>query len=489
MPAPVIRAGRLLPGPGPEPAPTDARILVSGAEIAEVGGAGAAGDEPGALGGPGTLAMPALVDAHDHGRGLKTVSYGAGDDALELWLPFLAAEPRVDPYLVALAAFARLARSGVGTVNHAHGALDPDAMVAEAQAVARAAREVGIRVAFIVPIMDRNPVAYGGVEAIRGAHAPADWDAIAQATRLPPARVQLEAVDAVAAACESEDFRVQFGPIGPQWCADATLETIAAASQRSGRRVHMHLLETRAQREWSDARYRTGLVRHLDSLGLLSPRLTVAHGVWLKPDECELLAGRGAVVAVNTSSNLRLRSGVAPVAAFLAAGLKFALGLDGLALDDDDDMLRELRLTYRMHRGIGLAPGLTPAGLLEAALGTGFRTFSGADGATAVTPGAAADILVLDHGRMAGDVLEGATDDLELLLTRATADHVKDLVVAGRVVVRDGRLTGVDLGAVERELHAQARAAAPASRARRELFERHKGVLGEYYGSGGHIEG
>lgn len=489
MPASVIRAGRLLPGPGTEPAPADARILISGGEVVDVGSAGAGDDEPDALGGPGTLAMPALVNAHDHGRGLKTVSYGASDDALELWLPFLAAEPRVDPYLVALAAFARLAQSGVATVNHAHGAQDPDNMVAEARSVERAAREVGVRVAFIVPIMDRNAVAYGGVGAIRGAHAPADWDAIAAATRLPPVQAQLEAVEAVAAASENEDFRVQYGPVGPQWCSDATLERIAEASQRSGRRVHMHLLETRAQREWSDARYRAGLVRHLDSLGLLSPRLTVAHGVWLKPDECELMAGRGTVVAVNTSSNLRLRSGVAPVATFLETGLKFAFGLDGLALDDDDDMLRELRLAYRMHRGIGLAPGLTPAGLLEAALDTGFRTFSGASGATVVAPGAAADILVLDYRRMAGDVLEGAADELEVLLTRATADHVKDLVVGGRIVVSDGRVVGVDLDAVERELQLQARAGAGAARARRELFERHKGVLGEYYGSGGHLEG
>lgn len=485
MPALVVRAGRLLTGPGTEPALTDARIRISGAEVAEVGAAGEAPAD--ALGGAGALAMPALIDAHDHGRGLRTVSYGATDDALELWLPFLAAEPRVDPYLVALAAFARLARSGVATVNHAHNAQDPDGMVAEAQAVKRAAREVGIRVAFIVPIMDRNGLAYGPVAAIRAAHDAADWEAIAAATRLPPARRQLEAVDAVAAACESDDFRVQFGPVGPQWCSDSTLGRIAEASERSGRRVHMHLLETRIQRTWSDAHHRAGLIRHLDSLGLLSPRLTVAHGVWLKPDECELLASRGVVVAVNTSSNLRLRSGTAPVATFLETGLKFAFGLDGLALDDDDDMLRELRLVYRTHRGIGLAPGLTPAGLLDAALGAGARTFSGAPGATAIAPGAPADILVLDYRRMAGDVLEGAADPLEVLLTRATADHVQELVVGGRVVVRDGRVAGVDLDEVERELQAQARAS--ASRATLELLERHKRVLAAYYGSGGHLEG
>ena len=95
------------------------------------------------------------------------------------------------------------------------------------------------------------------------------------------------------------------------------LADIAERSDRLDRRVHMHLYETQAQRDWADHAYPGGLVRHLDTLGLLSPRLTVAHGVWLSPEDCTLLAARGAMVSVNTSSNLRLRSGIAPVKTFL----------------------------------------------------------------------------------------------------------------------------------------------------------------------------
>src|SRR5690606_5773649 len=103
---------------------------------------------------------------------------------------------------------------------------------------------------------------------------------------------QVAAVDEIAERCESATFQVQYGPVGVEWCSDALLERVAQRSQASGRRVHMHLLESRYQREWADRTYPTGMIHHLDRVGLLSPRLTVAHGTWLRTDECALLASR-----------------------------------------------------------------------------------------------------------------------------------------------------------------------------------------------------
>ncbi len=118
--------------------------------------------------------------------------------------------------------------------------------------------------------------------------------------------------DEVAAAAAGPMFDVQYGPNGIQWCSDALLEAVAEASQSTGRRVHMHMLETRYQRDWADREHPDGMVKHLDRIGLLSPRLTLAHCVWARPDELELLAERGVTISVNNSSNLHLRSGVAP---------------------------------------------------------------------------------------------------------------------------------------------------------------------------------
>lgn len=140
----------------------------------------------------------------------------------------------------------------------------------------------------------------------------------------------------------------------------------------------MHLFETLYQKEWAEAAYPGGLLRHLDAIGLLSERLTVAHGVHLDEADCALLAERGVRVSLNASSNLRLRSGLAPVERFLRHGVRFGLGLDGMAFDDDEDALRELRVAWRLQRGWGAEDVLTRDRLLDAALVDGRRAIFGA---------------------------------------------------------------------------------------------------------------
>jgi cytosine/adenosine deaminase-related metal-dependent hydrolase len=198
------------------------------------------------------------------------------------------------------------------------------------------------------------------------------------------------------ATLEHDLFHVQYGPIGAQWISDEALTALAQASAETGRRMHMHLLETQRQREWADGAYPGGLINFLDEIGFLSPRLTVAHGVWLTPRECELLAKRGVTLAVNLSSNLRLRSGLPPVQTFRNAGLCFGIGLDASSFDDDEDMLREIRLVWRNYRGFGDTDILDRRDVFDAALMHGRRTVVGHDGGGGLAVGAPADIMVLD---------------------------------------------------------------------------------------------
>lgn len=407
------------------------------------------------------LALPALVNAHDHGRAVRSSSIGAGGKPLEAWLHYLALFPSIDPYLAAVVGLSRSALGGVGTVmihyTRTQGFTD---LPAEAAEVARAARDVGVRVGFAVAMRDRNPLVYGpseGVLALLPAQERCEIERKFLRPPLKPAE-HIALVDAVAAASAGPDFDVQYGPNGVQWCSDALLEAVADASERTGRRVHMHLLETRYQRSWMDAEYRGGVVKHLDLIGLLSPRLTLAHCVWASPDELELLAARGVTIAVNNSSNLHLRSGFAPVARMVELGCRVALGIDGKALDEDDDALRELRLAELLHAGSGFKVAVSREQILAMAFVNGRKSVTNVDGGGTITPGAPADLLLLDWAAIDDDQLIDDVDVLDLMLTRACSRHVRELIVAGRTVVKDGLVPGVDLPAARSEVLAQMRA-------------------------------
>lgn len=434
-------------------------------------------------GGRGLLLLPALANAHDHGRGLRCTAYGATDQPLETWLPALYDAPRSDAYVSTAASLCRLARAGVGAVISCHAVQQPEKLLDELCGAARAATDVGVRLGLVVPMRDRNLLAYGSDSALLGLLAAEDRKAVASAWAgkpLPPAR-QIELVRSAAAACDGALVNIQLGPLGPQWVSDELFALTAEESARTGRRIHMHLLETRYQREWADAAYPHGLLHHLDRLGILSDRLTVAHGVWLRPDEIDLLAARGVVVSLNTCSNLRLRSGLAPAREMAKRGLAFGLGIDGFSIDDDDDALRELRLVRWLHDGPGLEPGLSPQQILTAATATGAQAVTGRSDIGCIEPGQAADIIAIDWAAVARDAIAPLNDPLEMLLARMARQHMRHLWVAGRQVVCDGVVLGVDESALEVMLLALARSDAPRIAERRPLAKRYQAALRLFY--------
>jgi 5-methylthioadenosine/S-adenosylhomocysteine deaminase len=401
------------------------------------------------------LAMPALVNAHDHGRAVRTSSIDASGKPLEAWLQYLALFPPIDPYLAAAVSLGNSALGGAGTVmvhyTRAQGFTD---LATEAAEVARAARDVGVRVGFAVSMKDRNPIGYGPPGPLLEALPKAAREELISRFVRPPlqAKDYIKLVDDVAAAADGPNFNVQYGPNGVQWCSDALLKAVAEASSLSGRRVHMHLFETRYQRSYLDQLYGGNTVKFLDSIGLLSPRLTLAHCVWAREDELELLAARGVTISTNSSSNLKLRSGVAPVAKMLGCGCRVAMGIDGGALDDDDDMLRELRLTHLLHLGSGFTPKVSECDMLSVAATTGrFSVTNAAEGGIIGT-GAPADLLLLDFDALDDDRLRDDLDPVNLVFARATARHICELIVGGRTVVKDRRVLGIDLDAGRREV-------------------------------------
>ncbi len=431
------------------------------------------------------LAMPALINAHDHARPLSPTSFGAAGKPLETWLLRLAAMPSIDPYIGALAAFGRAARAGACSVmahyTRFHGPMPP---VEEVKEVARAARDVGVRVTLAVFMRDRNPLVYDGEGDVL-MKLPDEARAVIETqflSSMPGVVEQIANVEEIAAETEGDLFSVQFGPSGAQWCSDELIAGIAEASRVTGRRVHMHLLETRYQRAFADRAYPEGVVERLRTLGLLSPRLTLAHCVHSRPEELDAIAAAGAIIATNPSSNLHLKSGIAPISEALRRGCRVALGVDASAFDEDDDIVREMRLGHFLHGGWGFDRVVERGAWLSAIVANG-RFANGAPGPGALNVGAPADILVLDLDALDRDGVM-AVEPIDLVFARAKAAHVVRLIVAGEEIVRDGRLVRVDLDSSEAELRRQYRTKMPSRAAFLEAWGSLEPAVAEHYRNG-----
>lgn len=429
------------------------------------------------------VVMPALANAHDHARSVRTSSIGGFGRPLETWLHRLQLFGPVDPYLGAAAPFGRAVLGGQGAAmvhyTRVQGLTD---FVSEAKEVARAASDVGLRIAFGIAMRDANPLVYGDSQPILAELSPAARAEVETRFLTKPLGVkeQLARVDAVAEALRSPMVDVQYGPNGVQWSTPELLEGIAEASARTGRRVHMHLLETKYQRAYADKHFPKGIARHLKEIGVLSPRLTLAHCTWANADDLAIIAESGATISVNTSSNLALRSGLAPVAAMLKAGCKVGLGIDGQAFDEDDDLLREMRLVWSLHAGWGFDGEATTADVMRAVFESGHRTLN-SPVTGRIEAGAPADLLVLDRAALDGDALM-PVDPVELLFARGSARHLKESIVAGRTVAKDGAVTGIDLDAVHRELKAQLRAGMAGREAFRCVLPEMDAVIARHFG-------
>src|SRR5438445_7120339 len=206
---------------------------------------------------PRSLILPAFVNAHDHARAPAS-SFGALGMPLESWILRSALGTPVDPYLTAASAMARSARAGCAAMMiHYTRPSGTMSLVEEASAIARAASDVGIRIAFALAVRDQNPVVYGDSEPVLSSLPSGDRKTIEEMFVRAPMSPQayIELTDAIASAIGGPKIDVQLGPAGVQWCSKPLLEAVAENSAQTGRRIHMHLLETVYQRAWADANF------------------------------------------------------------------------------------------------------------------------------------------------------------------------------------------------------------------------------------------
>lgn len=416
------------------------------------------------LGSPDHVVLPGFVNAHHH-VGLTPFQLGSPDLPLELWFASRLGARFVDPYLDTLYSAFEMLESGITTVQHIHGWRgSPASRVREiADRILAAYAAVGMRVSYSYMLRDQNRLAYEGDEAFVRRLPPDLAPAVAAflAGQTIPVADQVDLFRSLWEAHgrnEGERARIQLAPGNLHWCSDEALAALRDCSTRHQVGMHMHLDETAFQRAY--ARTRTGgtAVQHLERLGLLGPRLTLGHGVWLTASDIDRVADRGTMVCTNPSSNLRLRSGIAPVNRFLGAGVRLGLGLDEAGLNDDRDMLQEMRLALRIHRIPGMDDDVpTSAQVFRMATEDGALTTPFGAHIGVLEVGRAADLVLLPWRHVAHPYLDPDTSVLDAVVHRARTSAIDTVLVGGEVVVRDGRVTRVDKAAALEELAAALR--------------------------------
>lgn len=430
------------------------------------------------LGGPGCVALPGLVNAHHH-VGLTPFQLGIPDLPLEQWALARMAVRDVDPYLDTLVSAFEMMSSGVTTVQHIVDTLEgsPEDIALRLGEIARAYDDAGMRASICYGMADQNLLSISG-DAPFLAGLPAD---LAGALRAMCARIDTRSGVCLAVYDALRDIvaghprlAAQLAAANLHWCSDHLLAAIGEATARYGACVHMHLLETEAQQRYARERAPDGAPAFLARFGLAGPKLTLGHGTWLSPREIEALAAAGTNVCINCSSNLRLRSGAAPLAVLERHGVNTAIGIDEAGLNDDRDMMLEMRLVHAMAHDREREPNGGGAGrVLRMATTGGARTTPFAGRIGRLAPGMRADIVLLDRARLAGIWLDPDQPVAEVVLRRATRRNLRLTLCDGRPIWRDGRSLLLDRDDTMAELsHLMQRPPTEEERARRALARR-----------------
>lgn len=254
-------------------------------------------------------------------------------------------------------------------------------------------------------------------------------------------------------------IEVWHGPHAPYTCSPDFLEKVIASSKELGMKIHIHLAETKKEVVDCINQYGKTPIELMDSIGMFNVHTLGAHCVHLTPNDIDIIANKNVKVAHNPGSNLKLASGIAPVPELLGKRVKVALGTDGAASNNNQDMLEEVRFAALLHKNHTGDPTVIPAyQALQMA------TIHGADALGLPYTGN------LEVGKKADITLFSMTEPhwfpkhnlISTLVYSAQSSDVSDVIVNGKILYLNREYLTIDEEKVIFE----------ASRAAKELIEK-----------------
>ncbi len=241
-------------------------------------------------------------------------------------------------------------------------------------------------------------------------------------------------------------------PHSPYTVSPANLRRGRELADRLGLHRMIHIAETQDEMRIVRERYGASPVRHLDALGFLDERTVGAHCVWVDDEEIDILAQRGVTVSHNPQSNMKIASGVAPVARMIERGALVTVATDGPCSNNDLDMFEELRTAAFLQKSALADPLALPAyEALKLATVNGARAMGREGELGVLREGALADLIVVDLQK---PHLQPLHDVVSNLVYCGKAADVETVVVDGCVRVENRHIVGLDLPELYRDVAA-----------------------------------
>lgn len=263
---------------------------------------------------------PGFIDAHSHLRSTSYHEHGIRGKSLEEALLKMTAMTSVDiadDVFVACSELIAKGVTGVQMMFHTFG--DPNDYLRALDQTVKGITRSGIRALVVLGTTDSAEFVPPGVE----------HEGLLPDFSLPTRRLSIEEFGGVVERALSDYPHVSFGvgPVGPQWCTDALLNTIGDISQHN-LRIHSHFAESQAQRHWAG-----DLLVRMRRAKLLGPRTSLAHAVWLEDSEMDELSDLGVTLVTCPLSNQLLQAGTADVASWQQKRIAVGVGLDSADRD------------------------------------------------------------------------------------------------------------------------------------------------------------